>query len=86
MRRRNVKNAHERVQARSGLMVLNPTDYKGKWRELFGNNNEWKIYSEDTYGFPQFIGADAHVDNSIVNQGCNILGDVKDSVLFSIGI
>lgn len=51
--------------------------------ELFGCNNDWKIYSEDTYGFPQFIGAKASVENSVVNQGCNILGDVKDSVLFS---
>ena len=39
MRRRNAKNAHERVQAREGLMVLDPTLYKGKWNSLFGNNN-----------------------------------------------
>ena len=40
MRRRNAKNAHERVQAREGLMVLDPTLYKGKWNSLFGNNIE----------------------------------------------
>ena len=44
MRRRNAKNAHERVQARDGLMVLDPSLYKGKWRELFGNDNP--IYLE----------------------------------------
>jgi hypothetical protein len=33
MRRRNAKNAHERVVAREGLMVLDPTLYKGKWNK-----------------------------------------------------
>jgi hypothetical protein len=34
MRRRNAKNAHERVIARSGLMVLDPASYKGNWNKL----------------------------------------------------
>ena len=53
MRRRNAKNAHERVIARSGLMVLDPASYKGKWKELFNNNNP--IYLEIGMGKGKFI-------------------------------
>ena len=43
MRRRNAKNAHERVIARSGLMVLDPSLYKGKWNTLFGKNRDTEL-------------------------------------------
>ena len=39
MRRRNVKNAKQRVEAHPELVILNPKDYKGKWNTLFKNNN-----------------------------------------------
>ena len=70
MRRRNAKNAHERVQARSGLMVLNPTDYKGKWGELFGNNNP--IYLEIGMGKGKFI-----IEHAKRNPNINYIGIEK---------
>ena len=70
MRRRNAKNAHERVQARSGLMVLNPTDYKGKWRQLFGNNNP--IYLEIGMGKGKFI-----IEHAKRNPNINYIGIEK---------
>ena len=38
MRRRNVKNAHERLISDS-LFVLDYESYQGKWNTLFNNNN-----------------------------------------------
>lgn len=51
--------------------------------DLFNRDQNWKIYSEDTFSLPQYIGQKAKIDNSIINQGCRIDGSVKDSVLFS---
>lgn len=53
MRRRNVKNAKERLLAQEEVMIFNPTDYKGKWHELFNNNNP--IYLEIGMGKGKFI-------------------------------
>jgi glucose-1-phosphate adenylyltransferase len=51
--------------------------------DLFDREQNWKIYSEDTFSLPQYLGEKAKVINSIVNQGCRVNGSVKDSVLFS---
>lgn len=51
--------------------------------DLFDRQQSWKIYSEDTFSLPQYLGEKAKVINSIINQGCRINGSVKDSVLFS---
>lgn len=51
--------------------------------DLFDREQAWKIYSEDTFSLPQYLGKKAKVENSIINQGCRIDGGVKDSVLFS---
>jgi glucose-1-phosphate adenylyltransferase len=51
--------------------------------DLFDRSQNWKIYSEDTFSLPQYIGLKAKVNNSIINQGCRVNGNVKDSVLFS---
>ena len=40
-----------------------------------------KIYGEDTYSHPQFIGSKAVIRDSLVNQGAIISGDVKHSVI-----
>lgn len=53
MRRRNVKNAHERLIANNGIVILDPTAYKGKWQELFCNNNP--IHLEIGMGKGDFI-------------------------------
>lgn len=49
--------------------------------ELDLGDNSWKIYTEDVNALPQYIGADAHVENSYVTQGSVVLGDIKNSVL-----
>lgn len=42
-----------------------------------------KIFSEDTHSLPQYIGAEAKVEDSLVNQGAVVLGEVSHSVLFN---
>lgn len=39
------------------------------------------IYSEDTNSHPQFVGKDAVIKDSLINQGATIYGTVKHSVL-----
>jgi len=51
--------------------------------DLYNIKKDWKIYSEDTLGKPQLIGAKASVKNSLVTQGCVVNGEVERSVLFS---
>ena len=50
--------------------------------DLYNIKNDWKIYTEDTLAKPQYIGEDAQISNSIINQGCMIEGKVTGSVLF----
>ena len=42
----------------------------------------WKIYSVNPNQTPQFIGKDACVEQSVINEGCHIEGEVQHSVLF----
>ena len=51
--------------------------------DLYNIKKDWKIYSEDTLGKHQLIGAQASVKNSLVTQGCVVNGEVEASVLFS---
>ena len=75
MRRRYVKNAHERVCAASGIMVLEPFSYRGKWHELFGNDNP--IYLEIGMGKGKFI-----IEHARKNPEINYIGIEKyDSVI-----
>ena len=57
--------------------------------DLIDENNElnihdenWKIYSINPSNPAQYIGPNAKVTNSLVVQGCIVLGDVSSSVLF----
>jgi len=43
----------------------------------------WKIYSRTPVMPPHFIGEGAVVNNSMVTEGCEIDGTVRDSVLFA---
>lgn len=52
MRLRNVKNKQEILDNAINL-ILNPKDYKGKWKEVFNNNNP--IYIEIGMGKGDFI-------------------------------
>lgn len=43
---------------------------------------DWRIYSVNPNQPPQYIGPTAHVEESLVNEGCIVEGTVKHSVLF----
>lgn len=45
------------------------------------NNKEWRTYSHDTNYPPHFIDQNAVVQNSLVNSGCWISGQVTNSIL-----
>ncbi len=49
--------------------------------ELDLGDATWKIYTEDVNALPQYIGAEASVENSYITQGSVVLGEVKNSVL-----
>ena len=74
MRLRNVKNKKE-IMENSSYLVKNPCDYKGKWKELFDNNNP--IYIEIGMGKGQFI-----INNALKYPNINFIGIEKyDSVI-----
>lgn len=75
MRRRNVKNAHERLVACPHVFVESPTDHFGKWHNLFGNNNP--IHLEIGMGKGDFI-----IEHAKRNPNINYIGLEKyESVL-----
>ena len=53
MRLRNIKNAPERLAQNERDFVVNPTEYKGNWHKLFGNDNP--IHIEIGMGKGQFL-------------------------------
>ncbi|MBR5370182.1 MAG: tRNA (guanosine(46)-N7)-methyltransferase TrmB [Bacilli bacterium] len=74
MRLRNVKNKKE-IMDNSSYLVKEPTLYKGKWKELFNNNNP--IYIEIGMGKGQFI-----INNALAYPDINFIGIEKyDSVI-----
>ena len=74
MRLRNVKNKKE-IMDNSSYLVKDPTLYKGKWKELFNNNNP--IYIEIGMGKGQFI-----INNALKYTDINFIGIEKyDSVI-----
>ena len=58
-------------------------DLLSKNNELDLHDPSWKIYTEDVTSLPQYIGADAKIEKAFVTQGCEIDGEVKNSVLFT---
>ncbi|MDT8719500.1 glucose-1-phosphate adenylyltransferase [Clostridium sp. 19966] len=50
--------------------------------ELDIHDNNWKIYSANPIRPAQYIGTDAKVETALVVEGCFVLGEVKNSVLF----
>ena len=75
MRLKNVKGANEIIE--KGTYYLDePTLYKGKWKDLFNNNND-KIYIEIGMGKGNFI-----IENTVKYPNINFIGIEKyDSVL-----
>ena len=41
----------------------------------------WKIYTNIEHQVPQYIGADANVQQSLVSEGCEVYGEICNSVL-----
>ena len=52
-------------------------------KELDLSDQTWKIYTEDVTALPQYIGANAKVQNAYITQGCVIEGEVTNSVIFT---
>jgi len=74
MRLRNVKGK-EQIIANSSYIVKNPIKYKGKWNNLFENDND--IYIEIGMGKGKFI-----IENAIKYPNINFIGIEKyDSVM-----
>lgn len=48
---------------------------------LDSRNRQWKIYSRNLISPPNFLGANAHVEDSLVVDGCFVDGTVKHSIL-----
>ena len=75
MRVRNRKGATELLEANPQYVVLNPTEAKGKWRALFGNDNP--IHVEVGSGKGAFVTGMAKQ-----NPDINYIGfEMYDSVL-----
>lgn len=53
MRQRNIKNLNEKLDMNSSFLIDNPKECKGKWFDIFGNDNP--IYLEIGCGKGQFI-------------------------------
>ncbi len=47
------------------------------------NDDGFRILTEDNRALPQYVGSNAKISNSIVNQGAEVLGSVKNSVIFT---
>ena len=58
-------------------------DLLGKNPELSLNDENWRIFFRSTASAPQHIGDQAVVENSIITEGCEINGMVKNSVIGS---
>ncbi|MDR0820855.1 MAG: glucose-1-phosphate adenylyltransferase [Oscillospiraceae bacterium] len=46
-------------------------------------DKSWRIYSRSPVMPPHYVGTHSHVENSMVSEGCNILGSVDFSILFA---
>ena len=66
MRLRKLKNEKD-ILGNSKYIICNPKDYKGKWKDLFGNNNP--IHIEIGSGKGKFI-----LNNAIQNKNINYIG------------
>ena len=74
MRLRNDKKSKEIIE-NSKYIILSPENYKGKWKELFNNNNP--IHIEIGMGKGDFI-----IQNAILNKDINYIGiEMYDTVI-----
>lgn len=74
MRLKNIKGASEKILL-GKYYLNNPSEYKGKWRQLFNNSNP--IYIEIGMGKGNFI-----IKNALNNPNINYIGiEMYDSVI-----
>lgn len=45
-------------------------------------DDNWRIYGRNMSNPPHYIGTEAHLKNSIVGDGCIVMGEVENSILF----
>ena len=57
-------------------------DLLGENPELDLQDRNWIIYSVNPNRPPQYLSEDAEVENSMINKGTQVMGTVKNSVLF----
>ena len=50
--------------------------------ELDLYNPNWRVYSVNAARPPHYIGSKARITRSLVSEGCSILGEVENSVIF----
>jgi len=76
MRVRRIKNVEEKILKYDNIIMLDPASLKGKWRELFKNDNP--IYLEIGMGKGQFI-----MNNALNNPDINYIGcELVNSVIY----
>jgi glucose-1-phosphate adenylyltransferase len=46
------------------------------------HDENWRIYTVNSMLPPQYIGPDANITNAMLNEGCTVLGDISNCVLF----
>ncbi|MBU3155274.1 glucose-1-phosphate adenylyltransferase [Clostridium estertheticum] len=46
------------------------------------HDDKWRIYTVNPMLPPQYIGPDAIINNAMLNEGCTVLGEVNNCVLF----
>ena len=56
-------------------------EYISPENALDSRNRQWKIYSRNVIAPPNFFGENAHVEDSLLVDGCLVDGTVKHSVL-----
>ena len=78
MRQRNVKNKKEIIN-NSKYIILNPSDFKGKWNSVFNNNNP--IFIEIGMGKGDFI-----LQNAISYPNINFIGIEKFDSIMALAI
>ena len=42
----------------------------------------WRIYTVNPMLPPQYIGPEANINNAMLNEGCTVLGEISNCVLF----
>ena len=56
-------------------------DLLGRRPALTLNDESWRIFARHNAVSPQYVGSSAKIENSVITEGCEILGTVKNSVL-----